>query len=371
MKIFLSVTIAVLAVFANGNVNAQSSSTPPCRAGTLDLRAFSDPSDLGSAPTVPSVSCSGDLISRKKGAVPQAALNVDSAESRCDFLLANGYNYGQDGLWQESYDTLRLFMEQCPFYHGGQYNGAVDSWDEFTDIGGAVTQWQAGGAGRWPDFLTWLKKVLYLNPDSIWYCDDVSTMLTALQNDEAAQEAATKYVVESGKCPAMEFANLFKYESINRHQLWLDSLRKQFDSAAGTDFYWPDSIGIDTLAHPYDSTIPSLYAEDLQILMGPQYADVQQAHVSSPQALLSAQLLENPMKSEIDISFDMGRTALVTMQLSDVLGRTVPLTYAKYQLAQPGQHDASIPAPNLPPGTYYLRITTDVGDAVTLKVVKE
>ena len=45
--------------------------------------------------------------------------------------------------------------------------------------------------------------------------------------------------------------------------------------------------------------------------------------------------------------------------------------YAKYQLEQSGDHTATISAPNLPQGTYYLRITTDVGDAITLKIVKE
>ncbi len=89
------------------------------------------------------------------------------------------------------------------------------------------------------------------------------------------------------------------------------------------------------------------------------------------QALLSAQLLENPMQDEIDISYEMGRTALVTMELRDVLGRSVPIANAKYQLEQPGDHNATIPAPNLPAGIYYLRVTTDVGDAITLKIVKE
>ncbi len=98
---------------------------------------------------------------------------------------------------------------------------------------------------------------------------------------------------------------------------------------------------------------------------------VEQSSPITSQALLSAQLLENPMKDEIDISYEMGRTALVTMELRDVLGRAVPIANAKYQLEQPGSHTASIPAPNLPPGVYYLRVTTDVGDAITLKLVKQ
>ena len=75
--------------------------------------------------------------------------------------------------------------------------------------------------------------------------------------------------------------------------------------------------------------------------------------------------------NEIDVSYQMGREALVTMELRDVLGRTVPIANAKYQLEQLGSHNATIPVPNLPAGTYYLRITTDAGDAITLKVVKE
>ncbi len=67
----------------------------------------------------------------------------------------------------------------------------------------------------------------------------------------------------------------------------------------------------------------------------------------------------------------MGREALVTMELRDILGRSIPISYAKYQLTQAGEHEASIPEPNLPPGTYYLRISTDDGDVITLKIVKE
>jgi hypothetical protein len=137
--------------------------------------------------------------------------------------------------------------------------------------------------------------------------------------------------------------------------------------------WWVDSlVNQDTLAHPYDSAIPSLQQEDLQILMGPQYDQAQSPSPSSSVALVSAQLMENPTQTnEIGVSYQMGRTALVTMQLYDLLGKAVPITNAKYQLQQPGTHEATIPVPNLPPGTYYLRLSTDAGDAITLKVVKQ
>jgi hypothetical protein len=179
-------------------------------------------------------------------------------------------------------------------------------------------------------------------------------------------------MIQTGKCP--EFTAAFAQwnsDALNTlHAKWLDSLFALYP------LYKPwraDSINKGTLAHPFaDTAVPALFQDSLEILLGPQYAySVGASSPISSQALLSVQLLENPMQNEIDISYEMGRTALVTMQLSDVLGRTVPIANAKYQLEQPGDHNATIPAPNLPAGTYYLRITTDVGDAITLKVVKE
>jgi hypothetical protein len=319
--------------------------------------------------------CSADDIAKKKKSLPMMVLSVDTPMTHCDSLLTIGYYDQEDGQMQNGYDTLRLFMEQCPFYVGNKYNAGVASYQVFVYVDAAVSGWTGGGAGRWLDFLSWLKQVLYLNPDTQWYCDDVSDMISALQDDEAAQEAALGYVISSGKCPALEFATEYNSASYWRHYFWLDSVVGKYDTAVpyGVYAWWVDSlVNKDTLANPYDSTIPSLQQENLQILLGPQFAN--SVGASSPitsEALLSAQLLENPMQNEIAVSYQMGRTALVTMELRDVLGRSVPIANAKYQLEQPGDHNAAIPAPNLPSGTYYLRITTDVGDAITLKIVKE
>lgn len=315
--------------------------------------------------TIHSVFCSGGLGNKKKGSTPQSSRKVDTSQTLCAFLGDEGYWAEEDGREPDGYDTLRMYMENCPLY--------PDAWRDFSNIlSGAQTSIAIEPETyTYPDFLAWLKKVLYYNPDTNWYCNDVLDMITAEQSNEADEMSICQYMIESSKCPEFtsEFQSLYGTAAGWRHYLWLDSiirLHPLYLMASG------DSINADTLAHPFsDTAVPSLWQDSLEILMGPQYAGVQQSQPITSIALLSAQLLENPMRDEIDISFDMGRTALVTMQLSDVLGRTVPLTYAKYQLAQPGQHDASIPAPNLPPGIYYLRITTDTGDAITLKVVKE
>ena len=309
-----------------------------------------------------------------------SAQSGDTPMSHCDSLFTIGYDDLLDGQMEQSYDTLRHFLEQCPYYIGNKYNSGVISWQAFVSVGSAFSGWTQGGIGRFPDFMSWLKKVLYYNPDTNWYCNDVDQMLKAAPDNQTL-EVICQYVIQSGKCPVLAayFQETLNAAIQNRHTIWLDSLKYVFevkeDSLGQSGVYlWPDSIGEDTLAHPFtDTVIPTLFQDSLQILLGPQYAGVQQTTPSAmgSQALLSAQLLENPMQDEIDVSYEMGRTALVTMELRDVLGRSVPIANAKYQLEQPGDHNATIPAPNLPPGIYYLRITTDVGDAITLKIVKE
>jgi hypothetical protein len=116
----------------------------------------------------------------------RASGQVDTT-TPCGILFSDGYEYESNGIEPQGYDTLRAFLEGCPFY--------TNSWDAFSMITGAVSGWNAGGAGRWPDFLAFLKQVLYLNPDTNWYCDDVNGMISALQSDQAAVMAVCQYII--------------------------------------------------------------------------------------------------------------------------------------------------------------------------------
>ncbi len=316
----------------------------------------------------------GDLLTKPKGPVPLSIPpDTSFSDTSCGWYFSLGYSYATNGIEPQGYDTLRAFIEQCPFWT----DSVNYSWNAFSLIGGAAEGWIALGDGTWPEFLSLLKQVLWLNPDPNWYCNDVGDMITAVQ-DQGAAEAICRYVVENNKCPGMTayFDTVYKYQSLGRHLMWQEAIQNKYEyldsppSAFGVQ-KMDDSIKADTLANPYDTAVPTLWQDSLEVLIGPD-ASVQPASPMTSQALLSAKLLENPVSDgEIGVSFQMGRTALVTMELRDVLGRMVPLTYAKYQLEQPGQHNATIPAPTLPAGTYYLRITTDTGDAITLKIVKE
>ncbi len=279
-------------------------------------------------------------------------------------------------------------MEQCPYYSA---NGA-DAVEGFIYLGGAVSQWvggqpQAVKLSRYANYLDWLKSVLYLRADSQWYCTDVSEMFSAIASNDKIWDAATieaicKYILDNHRCgpqtDSIMFGTNYDVNSKGRHALWRDSVTNVWYKWAMGNLYflpvWRDSLGKDTMLHPYDSTVPSIDSLGFSILRGPQYAQhaaVQPRGAISSTALLDARLLDNPMKNEITISFEMGRTALVTMELRDILGRIVPIANAKYLFEEPGTHTAHLPVPYLPSGTYYLRVFTDTGDSKTLKVVKE
>ncbi len=263
-------------------------------------------------------------------------LNNDTM-SHCDSLFDIGYGYEQESLWQQSYDTLQLFMEQCPYYVGTNYNDGVTGVDAFRYIDADATQI---GKLIYPNFLTWLKSVLYLNPDitSGWYCQDVTDMVTALQGNTPALLAMMCYVTTSGKCPSVaypEFDSTCNQAATLLHHYWLDSLYNVYGNPFN-NIGAADSIKADTLAHPYNDAIPTLQQVGLQILLGPQYADVGTPAAATAQALISAQLIENPTtQDEIGVSFQMGRSALVTMQLRDVLGRLIPILERAIFIAKP------------------------------------
>jgi hypothetical protein len=313
------------------------------------------------------VVCSSGLITKHLGDNKTLSLPDTDNYSVCNYLSEEAYGDLNNYIFQDSYDTFKLYITNC-------YQQA-DSSVPFSSINAAASGASTHWPEIWSDYLAFLKQVLYLNSDTPWYCEDVTSMMTALQVDEPAKLSALQYILQSGRCPELASALQRYYQgaSNGRHQNWLDSVIGKYDTVQPYGIYswWLDSmVNKDTLAHPYDSAIPSLQQVGLEILLGPQ-AGVQPSSPITSQALLSAQLLENPMKDEIAISYQMGRTALLTTELRDVLGRSVPIANAKYQLEQPGSHQAAIPAPNLPQGTYYLRITTNAGDAITLKVAKE
>ena len=321
-------------------------------------------------PMIPTVVCSGGLTIREKaGSIPlsrQAPLL-----SECDYLRIQGVSYDGVGSYQKAYDTTRLFIERC--YDQRPSSGWLSI---FGKIGGAASGLSGQNHEIWPNYRQWLKKVLYYNLDTEYYCADLSEIWGTFQayNSDSLSEyraltdrlAVLRYIIESGKCPALAHDFSSPYEAYpdsmsiwdmqlqDRRKLWEDSLR---------------SLGIDPSTRTMDSTLPNIDDLGLGLLRG-KPSSVTGASQQAGPSLLSVSALNNPFNRDLDLTVDMGREALVTVEMFDLLGNAVQLTGMKYMLKQSGPQRITVPVGSLVPGTYYLRVSTDWGDVRTVKVVK-
>src|SRR3984885_6067761 len=104
-------------VLTSGNISCGTFSSPtlvpppPCRARTLDLRAFTCASSLTGSSNFSGVDCEGSLgfKAKGKGATPQA---VDSLTS-CRRELNQGISYESNFQDQMAYDTLQAYVDTC------------------------------------------------------------------------------------------------------------------------------------------------------------------------------------------------------------------------------------------------------------------
>ncbi len=329
--------------------------------------------EMNSYPSLAGFLRSGGELTSPKGISPQNANLL--TDSTCSYLFKEGYVWASSGGGKQAYDTLRLLIERCSDWVDTekQVNQAFSS----LQIG--LENWNTGGIGRYPEFLEYLKKVLYYEPDTIWYCYDVLDMFSAIQGDELARLAVARYIILNNRCPVIQeiFEQIYMGASNRKRQHWLDSLTLIYQIGQQGNRYqdWDTSVQTaytqDTTLHPYDSTYGTIDDYGLSILRGPQNGVVGASSPSNPTALLGARLLENPVNDDIALTFETGREALVTMELRDILGKSVPIANAKNLLEQPGSHEVRVTVPNLPVGTYYLRLFTDTGEARTIKLVKE
>ncbi len=218
------------------------------------------------------VVCSSGLITKHLGGIRTLSIPDTDNYSTCTFLGEVAYGDLNNYLFLDSYDTCKLYITSCP--------QQADSAHVFSIINPAADGASASWPEIWPDYLAFLKQVLYLNTDTPWYCEDVSDMMTAVRSDGGAQMAIARYIAQSGKCPIFtsDFLREANAAEVGNHATWKDSVDRHW-AYIDTPYnparlQWEmDSINADTLAHPFDTTVPTLFQDSLQILLGPQYAD--------------------------------------------------------------------------------------------------
>jgi hypothetical protein len=87
-------------------------------------------------------------------------------------------------------------------------------------------------------------------------------------------------------------------------------------------------------------------------------------------AIANVSILDNPFDAELSVSVTMNKSALVSFDLSDILGRVVPIDNSDNRMMVEGNQAIAFDVSNLTTGTYYLRLTAEDGDVRSVKVVK-
>jgi hypothetical protein len=246
----------------------------------------------------------------------------------------------------KAYDTGRYYMEHCAALGG--------VWHEFTRMD-AANQYRDTSALRYLDYREWLKSVLYLNTiDSNWYCSDAFSIIATFKfilpkgYDANGALAVDKYLLSSGKCSLWlnDLTETHNKIRSHQHQLWVDSSRG------------------DTNIHKLDTTLPTLKALGLEVLLGPQ------EHTSGQRAsfdIANLHSTQNPFTKETEIAFELGDRELMQIKVYDALGRMV-YDNGFGNVLESGKQSFKIDGKAWATGTYYARISSIRGIVRTVKL---
>ena len=281
-------------------------------------------------------------FTKKRNNTPASA---DS--STCISLYWKGSRYVSNGMWNLGKDTLEYFVESCPL--DANAPGALGY------LPGAVSG--LASQSEWLAFREWLFKVLYLNPDSVYYCTDAEDLISTFNyvdgsrgDDMRGRIAVENFIVNSGKCP-------YLVESIQK------SMQKQWQLLHDK---WLSSGDTST---PFDSTLPTLQDIGFELLLGPQYAV--EHHGAMPSSVLGTiESSPNPFTSDAEIRYTLNVPASLTVEVFDLLGKKVT-TLVPSVMTTNGDYILKLPGTSLASGTYYVRFTVPEGEVRTLKLTKE
>ncbi|MDP4200207.1 MAG: T9SS type A sorting domain-containing protein [Bacteroidota bacterium] len=288
--------------------------------------------------------------SEKKGNLPLSMLGeVDT----CTYLNNLSGALLHDGYYQQCYDTTKLYLKNCYELPGAEGNFCT------TD---AANQNRSKDPNRFVEYREWLKSVLYLRPDSDWYCSDVGSILHTFIYYPGkglyinGQIAIARYVLEHSHCDTGVMADFRLADSTGIPMIYS---------------IWRDTVK-DSLREPRpDTTIPSIDSIGLSILRGPEYAEVTTRPKGTDLRVTSIRATENPFTKATEIVVELADYGLVKFELFDALGNLVASNGGLGQVLEPGEHTFEVDGSKLPSGTYFARIAYHNGDVKTIMLNKE
>jgi hypothetical protein len=269
---------------------------------------------------------------------PQSMASYDTEECR-HLDNISGYLEGP-GTYQEGYDTTKKFLTLCYDMRGSE--GAFDEMEADNDF-------RINDLSRFAEFREWLKSVLYLRMDSMWYCSDVTSILSTCsyfpEHGDSVYASATiaivNYIIEHNRCDSAFFMT-YKNEALS----W-DSIYNSHDPIPSID-----DIGLAILRGPLQAVHPSPMGGNIE---GEELANL---HVT-----------ENPFDNSTQVAFTLNDYGLVVFQLYDDLGK-LQTSNGIGQVLYPGEHAFDIDGTKLASGVYYARISYHNGGVKTVMVRK-
>jgi hypothetical protein len=273
------------------------------------------------------------------------SIQDDTSYSHCVTLIKNADSLSDAKLYQDAYEAYKAYIESCAYLS--------NSWTTFSSVGTMNTK-RTGDLHRSEEYREWLKKVLYLNSDTNYYCADVSQILHTFGwfNDQRGRDhrgalTVLYFLVQNNRCPN-ETAYL---DTANIPATWNELYK-----------VWQDSV-TDTLKTPFDSTLPTLEDLDLGILRG-KPSDVKKFIDTKYGPIISNIIaLENPFSSETKIDFTLREAAAIKMEIFDVLGKRY---YSTEKVFDQGENQIALPGKDLPHGILYARFSASDGTVKTI-----
>ncbi|HYM20528.1 MAG TPA: T9SS type A sorting domain-containing protein [Candidatus Kapabacteria bacterium] len=268
--------------------------------------------------------------------------------SNCLDLKNKVDEYDGAYLFQQEYDTGKYYIEHC-------YN-VMQVWRRFGFVQSAGLGLEAKSDTIWAQARNWLKSVLYLDPDSNYYCADLANYAgTFAYRDELGHPANFKTTLA-----------ILKYLRDSSH---CSGFKSDFTSILG-EYHriWQDTV-TDSLKTPFDSTLPNIDQAGQSFLRG-FAADVSNTiGTISNDPFDNLRATENPFKRELDLKFMVLRPTVAKIEVYDALGRQMYTDGQGYLEA--GEHGAAINSSGWSSGTYYVRLVTLQGQVKTLKLVHQ
>jgi hypothetical protein len=278
---------------------------------------------------------------------------ADLTKDECSALFDKGSGYGHDGMYQKQYDTLKKFVELCANVKIGNGKGEGG----FNGLDGA-NGYRNNDKNRHVEYREWIKSVLYLNLDTIYYCRAVSSIVTTLNYnppvgiDYKAMEAVMRYVVDSGKCK-LRFTDIQEIlDEIHyyHHKLWRDTVQ-------------------DSMVTPFDTTgLPTIDELGLSILRGSQNS-VSPVAGETQRRLNFVTAERNPFTDEVALKVELNSSTMLRLDIFDELGKSVYGEGIGYR--PKGEYRFVVDGKNWHDGAYFARISTSGGEVQTVKLIKQ